>query len=410
MQAKVRLDSWKSIADYLERSPRTVQRWHATHGLPVHHFGGSKSSVFAYGEDLDRWLMSRAGETGSTEAGEDEELEARRKRSIELTAQAQEMWETRSEENLEAIAGLCRRAIDQYPGNARAFIGLANAMILAALQGVMDSSVAYPCAMQALRRTAQLDTKDVEARCSAAWLDMVYERKWRQARTGFEEVLSRQPQNTFAISGLSLLLIAEGNVGDACYCAWEAWKQNTLICSLGNLVCWAHYLAGEYEQALELIAQVRGSGGNGATLGAIEALGLLQAAPLAASLGRLETLANRFPENPTLQGALGYACARLGETGKAERIFQKLDQMSQLKKRNGGYGLALVLLGLGKRQEAVEWLEAAFAEGALWSLGFGSDPILRMLGGFPRFESLLRKAGPPAADGLPTASSLPSKA
>jgi hypothetical protein len=30
---KVRLDSWKSIADYLERSPRTVQRWHACHAL-----------------------------------------------------------------------------------------------------------------------------------------------------------------------------------------------------------------------------------------------------------------------------------------------------------------------------------------------------------------------------------------
>jgi tetratricopeptide (TPR) repeat protein len=387
-----------------------VQRWHAHHGLPVHHFGGSSGSVFAYGEEIDRWLTSRAEESGSAEPGEDEELEARRKRSIELTARAQEMWETRSEENLEAIACLCRRAIDQDPGNAGAFIGLANAVILAALQGVMDSSVAYSCAMQALRRTAQLDTEDVEAKCSAAWLDMVCERKWRQARAGFEEVLSRQPQYTFAISGLSLLLIAEGNVVDACYCAWEAWKQNTLICSLGNLVCWAHYLAGECGQALDLIAQVRGSGGSGASLAAIEALALIQAAPLAANFGQVETLANQFPQNPTLQGLLGYVCAQFGQTDRAEKIFQKLDQMSLLKKRSSGYGLALVLLGLGKRQEAVEWLEAAFAEGALWSLGFRSDPILHTLGGFPRFESFLSKAGPPPGYGAQTDSPPPFKA
>src|SRR5437867_9654696 len=31
-----RLDSWKEIAAYLRRSPRTVQRWERQEGLPVH--------------------------------------------------------------------------------------------------------------------------------------------------------------------------------------------------------------------------------------------------------------------------------------------------------------------------------------------------------------------------------------
>jgi hypothetical protein len=61
--AKLRLDSWKSIAEYLERSARTVQRWHAYLGLPVHHFDGRKGSVFAYAEEIDRWLIGLAEET-----------------------------------------------------------------------------------------------------------------------------------------------------------------------------------------------------------------------------------------------------------------------------------------------------------------------------------------------------------
>jgi TolB-like protein/Tfp pilus assembly protein PilF len=58
-----RLDSWKSIAEYLSRDVRTVIRWEKERGLPVHRIpGGKKQAVFAFTQPLDAWLMSRAGE------------------------------------------------------------------------------------------------------------------------------------------------------------------------------------------------------------------------------------------------------------------------------------------------------------------------------------------------------------
>lgn len=405
--ARVRLDSWKSIAEYLERSTRTVQRWHAYHGLPVHHFGGSKGSVFGYAEEIDHWLVNLVEETRSANMSEDEALEARKKRSFELMARAQEIWEIRSEDNYSSIAGLCRKAIDQYPGNSWAYVGLANSMIMGAIEGVTDSSVAYNCAIQALRHTAQLDTEDIEAKCSAAWLNLVYERKWHQARAGFEEVLSKQPKNSDALSGLSLLLLVEGNLADGSYYAQEAWKQNTMVCSLGALAAWSQYLAGNLELALHMIAQVRASGGSGAVIGAVEALALIQANPPGANIARVEFLANESPQNQTLQGALGYAYAVSGQTRKAGEIFRQMEQLNPMSKRSSGYALALIRLGLGKRQEAVEWLEAAFDEGALWSIGFRSDPLLRPLGGEPRFEKLLRRAGPSNGNSLEAMSPQP---
>ncbi|OFW00469.1 MAG: hypothetical protein A3I61_05040 [Acidobacteria bacterium RIFCSPLOWO2_02_FULL_68_18] len=52
-----RLDSWKEIAKYLRREVRTVIRWEQTRGLPVHRLPGGKSSrVFAYVDELERWL------------------------------------------------------------------------------------------------------------------------------------------------------------------------------------------------------------------------------------------------------------------------------------------------------------------------------------------------------------------
>ncbi len=55
-----RLDSWKGIADYLDRTVRTVQRWEKREGLPVHrHLHQNQASVYAYRSELDAWLKVR---------------------------------------------------------------------------------------------------------------------------------------------------------------------------------------------------------------------------------------------------------------------------------------------------------------------------------------------------------------
>jgi Tol biopolymer transport system component len=55
-----RLDSWKQIAAYLQKSERTVRRWHETEGLPVHkHQHQQRGSVWAYGNEVDEWLERR---------------------------------------------------------------------------------------------------------------------------------------------------------------------------------------------------------------------------------------------------------------------------------------------------------------------------------------------------------------
>lgn len=357
--------------------------------------------MFAYPQEIDRWLTSLGEETRGGETDGDEALETRKRRSLELTARATEMWETHSEENLNTIAGIYRKAIDQYPGNPRALIGLADSMISASLEGVMDGSVAYPCASEALRRAAQLDSQDLDGRCSQAWLNLVSARKWRQARIGFEDVLSKQPRLSFALAGLALVHIAEGDLASAFHCAWEAWMQNTLVSTLGAIVCWSKYLQGDFERALELVAQVRGSGGSGATIGAIEALALNQAGPTEESIERIEAIAAEFPRSQTLQGALGYAYAIAKQTVRALDVLQILDQPNAQKKPSNSYGRALVLIGLGHGRQATQWLEASYAEGSLWSLGFGSDPALRRLKGDPQFDSLVQKIGAPPGRPLP---------
>jgi tetratricopeptide (TPR) repeat protein len=55
------LDSWKAVAGYLGHSVRTCQRLEQEAGLPIHRLDGSpKARIFAYPEELDRWLEKTA--------------------------------------------------------------------------------------------------------------------------------------------------------------------------------------------------------------------------------------------------------------------------------------------------------------------------------------------------------------
>jgi TolB-like protein/tetratricopeptide (TPR) repeat protein len=74
--ASVRLNSWKEIANYLDRDPRTVQLWEKSEGLPVHRLNHqTRASVYAYSGEIDAWLRGRSNLAGG-EAAEKLESES----------------------------------------------------------------------------------------------------------------------------------------------------------------------------------------------------------------------------------------------------------------------------------------------------------------------------------------------
>jgi hypothetical protein len=57
----VKLNSWKEIAAYLDRDPRTVQMWEKNEELPVHRIAHrARASVYAFTGEIDAWLLARS--------------------------------------------------------------------------------------------------------------------------------------------------------------------------------------------------------------------------------------------------------------------------------------------------------------------------------------------------------------
>jgi len=390
--SKKRLDSWKAIAVFLGRSLRTVQRWHEINGLPVHHFGGNKGSVFAYEEEIDHWLMQLSEDRATSHGRAGETAESGRRLSHEQCMAADALWETRSERNIHTIADYYRKAIDNHTGNGAAYTGLANAMVYCALNEIVDGALAYPAAVDALRRIPQMDREHADAKCPAAWVDLLYNRNWRQARAGFESLAHASP-SSFALSGLAVIEIADGRIREAREKAWKAWRLNPLVSSLGAILCWTAYLDGDFQQVLDLAAQIRSGGGGGPMLASVEALAVVQSGPIATRVRHLENIVQEFGQNHTLQGILGYAYGSLGDLSKAREKRAYMVRCSETKMKSNGYALALVSMGMNSNQEAISWLEASYAEGSLWSLGLGTDPIFERFRDDVRFKRLVTKIG-----------------
>jgi Flp pilus assembly protein TadD len=148
MTREDRLESWKEISAYLERTTRTCQKWEAEYSLPIHRLKDSpKSRVYASKAELDAWLERVLRETEAREAG----AAGRSSRTVldvpELPPDASPIsrsavakksyWAgrnaterflaTRDPAALAMAVGMFEKVRDEDPGNPLGYLGLGDA-------------------------------------------------------------------------------------------------------------------------------------------------------------------------------------------------------------------------------------------------------------------------------------------
>jgi tetratricopeptide (TPR) repeat protein len=418
---QARIDTWKSIARYLARSSRTVQRWHREYGLPVHRLGIDSGSIFAYADELDSWLRNRDRapksalfEIPRTAPSSDlhfqSQLDQRRmtfdspripnpgrQRSAALVAFACKLWASASSENLKMIARCSRDAIDLDPGNAEAFAVLADALIAEGLMGIVGIPAAYISAKAALERALEIDPELPETMCAAAWLRFVFKREWHRASREFDECRNQHLRLNRAPVGRALIHVAEGCPVEASALLRDFVRQNPLDAQAAALHCWCRYLAEDYCDALNLVEEARASGQSGPVLDAVEALICIHCQEPDAHISRIEALLADSPRHELLQAVLGYAFAANGQAQRATTILDALTHRASAEYDANPYAIALLLIGLGEKHDAVQWLEQSYFNGSLWSLGFPSDPILQSLLDEPGYRLFLGTAAYPGS-------------
>ena len=104
--------------------------------------------------------------------------------------------------------------------------------------------------------------------------------------------------------------------------------------------------------------------------------------------------ATALNDDPVPQALLGHLYAKIGRKDEARRILQRLRD-SPKERYVSPYLFAMIHLGLGEKDRAIDFLEKTYEDRDGYNIAFIKvDPFLDPLHGDPRFEALAARIFP----------------
>jgi tetratricopeptide (TPR) repeat protein len=94
--------------------------------------------------------------------------------------------------------------------------------------------------------------------------------------------------------------------------------------------------------------------------------------------------------NRQASAALAFACGRAGRVAEARKILADMEQLAAVSYVSSPQ-LALIYLGLGETDQALECLERGFEEKSYWMIYLKADPVYDDLRAHPRFVRLMER-------------------
>ena len=288
------------------------------------------------------------------------------------------------------------RALDRDAGYALAYSGIANChgrlVWFSAASPLEGGAKAKQAAMHAL----ELDPELSEAHASMALVHFWFEWDWAAAEREFRRATELQPNYADAHNWYAAFLNAMGRCDEAMSEQRMAEDLDPLSLTIAMNGADPHYFLRHFDGAIEHLERVLRREPRffpaQYNLGRAYALkGLYTEA-----LEVFETAA-RLSGNRQAGAALAYASARAGMAGEAKKLMQEMEQAAAVRYLASPQ-LALVHLGLGEMEKALDRLERGFEERSYFMIYLRADPFYDELRSHPRFTALLdRLAFPPHA-------------
>jgi DNA-binding winged helix-turn-helix (wHTH) protein/Flp pilus assembly protein TadD/TolB-like protein len=311
--------------------------------------------------------------------------------AYQLYLRGRYFWNRRTVEGLRKSTDYFRQSIDANPNYAPAYAGLADSYVLLASFSVEPGSSANADARSAALSAIHLDPTLAEPHASLGMIYFYNDWNLKAAEREFEQAIRLNPNYATAHHWYALDLAAEGRSVEALYEIHRAQKLDPLSLIIGTNLGWIEYLAHDYPSATRELHRVLEMDPNFSRARA--RLGMVEMATgdnNAAIADLTQALALSGDEDPWVAGLLGDAEARAGNRAAAEK------GLAELGRRSGSryvppISRALILLGLGRKKDALVALGQA-ADDHSTSMAYARvDPSLDDLRDDPGFMALLAR-------------------
>lgn len=300
-------------------------------------------------------------------------------------------WARRTGESLKRALPYFQQAIQEDPGYALAYAGLAEGYILLTWFNALTPKEGIERAKAAALKAVEIDLELAHGYTVLGFVS-ASDRDWKNAESAFRQAIHLDPGNSLAHSWYALYLTAMGRSGEAIAAICRAQQIDPLSLALHHHAAWVYCHARRYDDAITYCR---------------EALEMEPNFPLCAlwlgvactEKGMHEealTSTQKVWESGLMDIAIGFhghACARAGRRSEAEDLLQQLMKPGQPFYVDP-YHVSVIQAGLGELQCAIDSLEKAYQERSLFlSCWIKCDPRLDPLRADPRFNDLLRRLG-----------------
>jgi len=287
------------------------------------------------------------------------------------------------------------KAVTIDPNYALGYAALSDAYVELGSDSVLPANEAYPRAKAAALRALELDDNLSEAHLALANLRHWYDWDFPGAEREYKRAIELSPSDARVHADYAFFLCRMGRSEEAIAEARHALESDPLsVLAQRRLGVVLHY-SRRYDEAIEQYRKVLQSFPNMFFV-------RYQLARVYIAKGRYEQAAAEVRKLEEIGGSsdmlnslLGVAYAFAGKKGEAIEIQSALKE-----KRKRAfvhpYLIAEIYIGLGEKQQALDWLEKAYEERDDWVVWFKCDPIPDSLRSEARFQALMHRIGFPS--------------
>jgi TolB-like protein/Tfp pilus assembly protein PilF/tRNA A-37 threonylcarbamoyl transferase component Bud32 len=287
------------------------------------------------------------------------------------------------------------RALSKDSAFSRAYAGIASARTRLGILAIRDPDVEMPLARAAAIRALELDSTLAEAHSALAHLYFVVDWNHEAAERAFRKAIALDPDDAYTriLYGISLLDVTRFK---------EAEREFRVARELEPLLPHPNSLLGRYFVAIRQPDSAIKYLEEATKLGRGVDLGYQQLGHAYLQKGMKAEAIAAFREAASLSGArdsahLVYAYAVTGDRAEAEKVLRQI-----LSAPAGRYlspvDMAIAYAGLGRKDEAFQWLERGVRERGPFMDNIRVMPGLESLRSDSRFARILRMMQPRAGN------------
>ncbi len=310
--------------------------------------------------------------------------------AYDLYLKGQYFFSKRTTPGFEAAIRYYQQAIARDSGYARAYAALANAYVLLAAYTGRPPGRLVAQARTAARKALELDPRSPEAHTAFALIVQNHDWDWRTAEREFRRAIELNPNYATAHHWYAEHLMWRARFEEALEESERARQLDPLSLIIAVDRGAILYFSRQYDRAIEQFGSVLELDPDFPRAHIIGAA-YLEKGMVAAALADLESQRPKIADW-AYWGTLACIYGRSGQTAKARQAMHEVLQTTRRARINPEV-LGWMSACAGDNEQALVWLERAYAERSNGLTALKVNPVYDSLRSDPRFQSLLRRVG-----------------